>query len=220
MRRAHARTPLKPRHVHTHPRTQGERRWREALARGTACAGTRAAWRHQQTRTTCGPCSVSIAASASGARVDEAAVLRAGVLAGVIDETTVLTSGVTLAQVTALAEAVTGLRPRDGAPRHVGPGLGVGCVRTELLNALRADTPVLLNYHMTTLGQGDGGLRGHVSPLGGLHEPTDSALVLDCWPDTEPVWAPIVALTDAMRGLDGASGLSRGYAVLAGPARV
>ena len=70
---------------------------------------------------------------------------------------------------------------------------------------------VLLNYHMSTLGQRPFG--GHVSPVAAYHAPTDSFLVMDTWPRTEPVWAPARRLWDAAVHVDDKSGRSRGLVI-------
>ena len=55
---------------------------------------------------------------------------------------------------------------------------------------------IILNYHMTTLGQSPYG--GHLSPLAAYHAPTDTVLLLDCWHATEPVWTSITTIWTAM----------------------
>ncbi len=67
---------------------------------------------------------------------------------------------------------------------------------------------LILNYHMTTLGQEPFG--GHFSPLAAYHVDSDSVLILDVWPETEPVWAPLTKVWDAMMKPDPESNAPRG----------
>lgn len=190
---------------------EGERRWGEAAAGRAAAAHVRAAWQRQRTRTTCGPCSVAVCARALGLLdVTEADVLRRGVAAGVVREADVLKTGVTLAEAASIAEAA-GLAARVVYAPTTEEAVEAFC--REL--ARGEGCAIALNYHMTALGQGSGTLRGHVSPLGAYHQQSRSALVMDVWlEETEPVWAPVEQLMESMRGVDDASGLQRGYAVL------
>ena len=75
---------------------------------------------------------------------------------------------------------------------------------------------VLLNYHMTTMGQPPFG--GHFSPVAAVNAPTRRFLVLDTWPDTEPFWCEAESLVRAAATTDGESGRSRGWLSLALPA--
>ena len=192
---------------------EGERRWREALARRAAAAHVRAAWRKQRTRTTCGPASLAVCLRALGdAEATEERVLATGDAAGAVEEAAVLRTGVTLAQAAALAQA-SGLvvHGHTHADSFVRVQDAADAFRAELAIEGRA---VCLNYHMGVLGQSPN-LRGHLSPLGGLHESTASALVLDVWlEETEPVWAPLEALVASMQEVDDASGKPRGWLVL------
>eukprot|EP00040_Diaphanoeca_grandis_P017928 m.94235 g.94235 ORF g.94235 m.94235 type:complete len:358 (-) comp26700_c0_seq1:123-1196(-) len=71
---------------------------------------------------------------------------------------------------------------------------------------------LVLNYHMTTLGQPPYG--GHFSPIAGYHGPTDSILIMDTWYDTTPLWAPLATVWRATIGLDSETRLSRGILVI------
>ena len=71
---------------------------------------------------------------------------------------------------------------------------------------------MLLNYHMSTLGQTPFG--GHVSPVAAYHAPTDSFLIMDTWPQTEPVWAPAGQVWDAILHVDKNSKRSRGLVII------
>lgn len=93
-------------------------------------------------------------------------------------------------------------------------------MRDEIIAALSANEQpdgsvskaVILNYDMDTLGQH--GWSGHLSPIGGYHALTDSFLIADTWPETEPVWAPCEAVWRAACGVDGISARPRGLLVL------
>jgi hypothetical protein len=56
---------------------------------------------------------------------------------------------------------------------------------------------LILNYHMTTLGQVPFG--GHLSPIAAYHQRTDTVLIMDVWhTKTEPVWATIENIWNAI----------------------
>ena len=63
---------------------------------------------------------------------------------------------------------------------------------------------VIINYHMSVLGQLEG-LSGHLSPLGGYCRALDRALLLDVWWETRPCWVHLSDLWAAMDTLDTAS---------------
>lgn len=72
---------------------------------------------------------------------------------------------------------------------------------------------IAVAYSRKTLGQtGD----GHVSPIGGYHAASDSVLIMDVarfkYP---PYWVPLSLLWESMLPQDKATGMSRGWAVLA-----
>ena len=214
----------------------------QALLRGCA-ASDRAAydrlWSHfrpQLGRTMCGPASVAMLLRAAAAAPEDA-----GVLAGVArtiggDEDAVLDgqSAVPAAQVRSPGRGLTlpeigrmlvGLGVPEGAieVRHAlgaAPGDGAKAEQDssllELVRALRASPPrqTLLNYHMSAAGQRPFG--GHFSPLGAYHEGSGRFLVLDVWPDTGPCWIDGDRLWTSLVGEDGESGLSRGWATVAG----
>ena len=83
-------------------------------------------------------------------------------------------------------------------------------LRSALQAAPRA--AVLANYHMGVAGQRPFG--GHFSPVVAYHEPSNSFLVLDCWPKTEPCWHTAEMLWAAMAATDGESQRSRGWVQL------
>ena len=73
-------------------------------------------------------------------------------------------------------------------------------------------TGVVVNYHMTTLGQGTFG--GHHSPLGAYHSGEDRFLLWDTWPETEVCWAKTDDLFRAMNTLDKQNNESRGFCII------
>ncbi|CAE7242306.1 PCS3 [Symbiodinium natans] len=78
----------------------------------------------------------------------------------------------------------------------------------------RPTTFPVVNYHMTTLGQGTGDLRGHFSPVAAYHEDQDAFLVMDTWTTTEPVFAKTADLWRSINTPDSASGKQRGVALV------
>ena len=93
-------------------------------------------------------------------------------------------------------------RPRDLAVDHF---------RERVAAASRSSSgPVIIvNYDRAVLGQTGS---GHYSPLGGYHEPSDRALVLDVarfkYP---PHWVDVDTLWRAMLPIDESTGQSRGW---------
>ena len=75
-----------------------------------------------------------------------------------------------------------------------------------------AHTGAVVNYHMTTLGQGTFG--GHHSPLGAYHSGEDRFLLWDTWPKTEVCWAKTEDLFRAMNTVDQQSKESRGFCII------
>ena len=69
---------------------------------------------------------------------------------------------------------------------------------------------VLMNYSMSTLGQGCP--YGHFSPIVAAHD--DHLLLLDVWPQTEVVWAPISNCWKAVNTTDSDSGKLRGFLII------
>lgn len=68
---------------------------------------------------------------------------------------------------------------------------------------------LVASYQRTALGQTGA---GHFSPIGGYHERTDRALILDVarfkYP---PHWTPVQTIWNAMQEVDDATGRTRGY---------
>ena len=73
---------------------------------------------------------------------------------------------------------------------------------------------LILNYHMTTLGQVPFG--GHLSPIAAYHQTTDTVLIMDVWhTKTEPVWATIDNVWNAISiSIDGESQKPRGLLLI------
>ncbi len=68
---------------------------------------------------------------------------------------------------------------------------------------------LILNYHMSTLGQVPFG--GHLSPVAAYHSDSDSLLVMDVWhTQTEPIWAPLQDVWTAISKVDDESQRPRG----------
>ncbi|XP_002730372.1 uncharacterized protein LOC100368764 [Saccoglossus kowalevskii] len=85
-------------------------------------------------------------------------------------------------------------------------------VAIETLRDGNCQSALVINYHMGTLGQGS--YKGHISPAAGYHQGSDRILLMDVWPDTYELWAPIKDLFNAMNTLDNVSKKTRGYLVL------
>ena len=83
----------------------------------------------------------------------------------------------------------------------------------EALSWVDSSTAVVVNYHMSTLGQSPS--YGHHSPLAAYHTETDRFLLLDVWPDTSECWATSSSLFAAMNTVDDVSNTTRGYCIAA-----
>ena len=90
---------------------------------------------------------------------------------------------------------------------------GLNDVRELVVNVLSKPAcyeALVLNYHMSTLGQIPFG--GHLSPVAAYHSASDSLLVMDVWhTQTEPIWAPLPNVWTAMSHIDNESQRSRGF---------
>ena len=75
------------------------------------------------------------------------------------------------------------------------------------------DTKIVINYHMSVLGQLPG-LSGHISPAAAYCGAGDRVLVLDVWWETRPVWVTVPDLWHAMDQVDTTSGRKRGFVVV------
>ena len=125
---------------------------------------------------------------------------------------TVEAAGVTLDELHKMASSIPQLQPATSFYSEEMGG-GVDELRSVICGALSRDGEerVLLNYHMSTLGQTPFG--GHVSPVAAFHRPSDSFLIMDTWPQTEPVWAPARRIWEATTHVDKSSNRSRGLVV-------
>lgn len=125
---------------------------------------------------------------------------------------TVEAAGVTLDELHKMASSIPQLQPAASFYSEEMGGDGVDELRAVICRALsRGGERVLLNYHMSTLGQTPFG--GHVSPVAAYHRPSDSFLIMDTWPQTEPVWAPARRIWEATTHVDKSSNRSRGLVV-------
>lgn len=143
---------------------------------------------------------------------------------------TVHAAGLTLEEVARAAQVMPWV---VGAARyHCGGDVPIATSASSLahtlpdLDALRAalqsalapsldgapQTRVILNYDMDTLGQK--GFRGHLSPVAAFHLDTDSFLIADTWPSTEPVWASTALIWTAAATRDTTSNAPRGLLVI------
>jgi hypothetical protein len=151
------------------------------------------------------------------------------VAAVVVSEEKIRASGMTLDQVRALAEALpTTEKAIAFSPSAILPFEEHNTQFTNANNRLSLEGPnqlrtliskvlsepsfkegLVLNYHMSTLGQIPFG--GHLSPIAAYHGSSDSILVMDVWHTrTEPVWASVECVWKAISGTDSASGAPRG----------
>lgn len=138
--------------------------------------------------------------------------------------------GITLDEFAALGRchgaAVNVFRPQEGFPTHRmggprmgGPGEATSSAesfREAVRKACSDSKPphLVVSFLRTALGQTG---TGHFSPVAAYHAPSDSALVLDIARfKLPPYWVPLRALYEAMLPHDAATGLPRGYALLAG----
>jgi len=156
----------------------------------------------------------------------------------IVSEENIRTSGMTLDQVRALAEALpttekaiafspaaiivpveehnikntSNNRPSSSTTRTTlleGPHKLRRLVSNALSEHPSSKQGLVLNYHMSTLGQVPFG--GHLSPIAAYHSRSDSILVMDVWhTHTEPVWASVGCVWKAILGTDPSSGLPRG----------
>lgn len=200
---------------------EGQCRWERVHLKGGTSTAVRHAWRRQRGRTHCGPTTIAIACTALSAQcqphnnhIDEDDVIRKGHAARAIDQSVVSYTGITLAQSTALAKAC-GLEPSQ--PYYCGEQenspLRLREVLCDVFHEHGDPKVIIFNYHMGDLGQGES-LGGHLSPCAAYDEQTDTALIMDTWPDTEPTWAPVDQIFASMRRVDAASGKSRGFVVV------
>ena len=176
----------------------------------------------QRGRTMCGAASVAMTMRAlysTPIDEDEALSRQRGVSADKVRR-----GGMTLLELEAFAGSL-GLQAtrihvvEPAAEANAADTVGASAAEAALLRAFReAGRFVVLNYHMTTMGQPPFG--GHFSPVSAFHAPTRRFLVLDTWPDTEPFWCEADSLVRAAAATDGESGRSRGWLTLTLPAQV
>jgi glutathione gamma-glutamylcysteinyltransferase len=82
----------------------------------------------------------------------------------------------------------------------------------SLLSAASGEAVVVASYDRALMGQTGS---GHFSPIGGYHQRSNHALILDVARFKYPAhWVPADLIWKAMSGIDPASGLARGWIVL------
>jgi glutathione gamma-glutamylcysteinyltransferase len=126
--------------------------------------------------------------------------------------------GVTLDEFHVLAElngtSVEMWRPREATEEHTADDAQEAAFRAAVVDAASsaAGPHMVVSFDRKALMQTGS---GHFSPVAGYHAGTDSALVLDVarfkYP---PYWVPVPMLWGALKPLDAATGLARGYAML------
>ncbi|KAL0552773.1 hypothetical protein IC582_011898 [Cucumis melo] len=89
----------------------------------------------------------------------------------------------------------------------------IGEFREQLISSSSCeDRHMVTSYHRRVFKQSG---TGHFSPIGGYHGGKDMVLILDVarfkYP---PHWVPLSLLWDAMKTIDDATGLPRGYMIL------
>ncbi len=133
------------------------------------------------------------------------------------------TEGITLDEFASLGRchgaAVELCRPVDGSSTADDePGTEAHFRSTLISSCSSKEAPfMIVSFLRTALGQTG---TGHFSPVAAYHRETDSALILDIARfKLPPYWAPVSTLYEAMRPLDPATGLPRGYALLGGDAQ-
>ena len=153
---------------------------------------------------------------------------------GIVSEEKIRNSGMTMDQIRILAKALpttesaisffpklfngekssSNSETKQGVnlPPHQNILRGPQDLRELLASALSKPTHsegLVLNYHMSTLGQVPFG--GHLSPVAGYHAASDSLLVMDVWhTQTEPIWAPLQDVWTAVSEIDPESQRPRG----------
>ncbi len=139
----------------------------------------------------------------------------------IVSEEKIRKSGMTLDQVRNLAQA---LPTTDRAIAYFAGAIpstnqhhtmlhGLHDVRELVVSVLSKPAyceALVLNYHMSTLGQIPFG--GHLSPVAAYHSASGSLLVMDVWhTQTEPIWAPLPDVWTAMSQVDNESKYPRGF---------
>ena len=217
--KSEAALPL-PEDVVTLASPEGQRRLEECSAAGEASPSQYATigpcFRTQVGSKMCGAASTAMILSSlpGSERVEEAGVFdlyEDGGQPGAPRREGVEAAGVVLDELHKMTSSVPQLRP--AACRYAEDmGGGAEELRATVCEALRqSGVRVLLNYHMSTLGQTP--FQGHVSPVAAYHRPTDSFLIMDTWPKTEPVWATAARIWEAARHVDQKSKRSRGIVI-------
>jgi hypothetical protein len=145
-------------------------------------------------------------------------LLNQATAAGLVDKAAVERTGLTLDQFVAVANAVASSSQLSQVEislyRAVESEQEKYKLKELIVNTLR-DQPtarIACNYHMSTAGQEPYG--GHFSPVIAYHESSDSFLIMDVWPDTQPFWICWELLWKACAHPDTSTGLQRGFSVI------
>eukprot|EP01062_Namystynia_karyoxenos_P035873 TRINITY_DN26172_c0_g1_i1.p1 TRINITY_DN26172_c0_g1~~TRINITY_DN26172_c0_g1_i1.p1 ORF type:complete len:248 (+),score=52.85 TRINITY_DN26172_c0_g1_i1:81-746(+) len=194
----------------------GQRMLQEAAAAGRTegrhCGALRAAWQRQEGNTMCGVRSLCIVTGAlrpGAAAGSEDGLLRQRRGAQGPSVEKIADRGMTLPELHELAVDMPFVASANSLHCHPhGPLASVDDMRRELLAGLSAGDAVIVNYHMSTLGQVP--WRGHFSPVSSYHPGSDAFLILDTWMHTEPLWAAAGALWEAVSTTDAESERTRG----------
>ncbi|MBX3316168.1 MAG: phytochelatin synthase family protein [Phycisphaeraceae bacterium] len=176
----------------------------------------------QATQTYCGVASSVIALHAVGVTAPEVPQWKPyraftqesffdGVAVGVVSESKVRASGMTLDELGRLLEA-------KGARAEIvhADMTDLNTFRQRVRGTLRADQGVVLvNYHRPAVAQPGG---GHISPLGAYSAAADAFLLLDVARyRLPPVWIDTPSLWKGMQAIDSESGRSRGFVIVTSP---
>ena len=183
-----------------------------ALAEGHARphAAMAAVWARQANRKFAGAQTAALMASVVTQRtVTEEEAAAAGCRAGVLNRAVINVDGITLEQHAQVLRCLGVDAQVVYAASQAGAG-AAGMI-TALRTALRErGSAVSICYHMGLAGQ-VGHLAGHISPVTACAG--DAVLVMDVWPDTEPVWISAYALWRAVLSVDDLTGRSRGWCI-------
>ena len=171
-----------------------------------------ACWKVQSGKTLCGFATLACmsnsidSSKAAGADVlHDHELLDKAAEAAVIDKSSVERNGITLEE---FVEVGASVLPLEKFTSSRGGSTTKDLLISKLSNK-EERTRIAVNYHMTTAGQSPWG--GHFSPLVAYHEETDSFLVMDTWPETEPFWISWPRLLLATKHHDSKTNLERGF---------
>merc|ERR1711874_284307 len=124
----------------------------------------------------------------------------------ILDKSAVSKSGMTLEQCRDLLNSFNTVT----AVSYKTTDTDLDSFRALLVRAFSSEDKVIVNYHMSELGQLEG-LSGHLSPLGGYCRARDLLLLMDVWWETRPCWVLTQDLWAAMDTTDTACQEKRGF---------